>query len=36
MLALVESHPNVDAIIFYLLASVILAGTLYYFHHRKV
>jgi hypothetical protein len=35
MLALVEGHPNIDAVVFYLLASAILAATLYYFHHRS-
>ena len=34
MLALVEGHPNIDAVVFYLLASAILAATLYYFHTR--
>jgi hypothetical protein len=36
MLALVEGHPNIDALIFYVLASAILAATLYYFHHRQI
>ena len=35
MLALVEGHPNVDVIIFYIFASAILA-TILYRHHRKV
>ena len=34
MLALVEGHPNIDAVVFYVLASAILAVTLYYFHTR--
>lgn len=34
MLALVEAHPNIDAMVFYALASAVLAATLYYFHHR--
>jgi hypothetical protein len=34
MLALVEGHPNIDVIIFYILASTILAAILYR-HHRK-
>ena len=34
MLALVEGHPNIDALIFYILASAILA-TILYRHHRK-
>jgi hypothetical protein len=36
MTALVEGHPNLDVIVFYALASVILAATLYYFHHRQI
>jgi hypothetical protein len=36
MIALVEGHPNLDVIVFYALASVILAATLYYFHHRQI
>jgi hypothetical protein len=36
MFALVEGHPNIDVIIFYVLASAILAATLYYFHHKQV
>jgi hypothetical protein len=36
MVALVEGHPNIDVIIFYLLASAILAVTLYQFHRRQV
>ena len=34
MLALVEGHPNIDVIIFYIIASAILAVTLYR-HHQK-
>jgi len=34
MLALIEGHPNVDAILFYVLAAAILTVTLYR-HHRK-
>jgi len=34
MLALVEGHPNIDVVVFYLLGSAILAATLYYFHSR--
>jgi hypothetical protein len=34
MLALIEGHPNIDVIIFYILASAILTLTLYR-HHRK-
>jgi hypothetical protein len=36
MIALVEGHPNLDLIVFYALASVILAAALYYFHHRQI
>jgi hypothetical protein len=35
MLALVEEHPNIDAMVFYVVASAILAATLYYFHHKQ-
>jgi hypothetical protein len=34
MLALVEAHPNIDVMVFYVVASAILAATLYYFHTR--
>jgi hypothetical protein len=34
MLALVEGHPNIDVMGFYVLASAILVATLYYFHTR--
>jgi hypothetical protein len=36
MLALVEGHPNIDAMVFYALASVIVAAALYYFHHKQI
>jgi hypothetical protein len=36
MLALVEGHPNIDVIIFYVLASAILAATLYHFHQKRI
>jgi hypothetical protein len=36
MFALVEGHPNVDVIIFYVFASAILAGILYHFHHKQL
>jgi hypothetical protein len=36
MIALVEGHPNIDVIVFYLLASAILAVTLYRFHQRQL
>jgi hypothetical protein len=34
VLALIEGHPNIDVIIFYIVASTILAAILYR-HHRK-
>jgi hypothetical protein len=34
MLALIEGHPNIDVIIFYILASAVLTVTLYR-HHKK-
>jgi hypothetical protein len=34
MLALIESHPNIDVMVFYVLASAGLAATLYYFNTR--
>jgi hypothetical protein len=34
--ALVEGHPNIDLIIFYMLGSAILAAKLYYLHHKRV
>lgn len=34
MLALIEGHPNVDVIIFYVIATAILTVSLYR-HHRK-
>lgn len=36
MIALVEGHPNIDVIVFYLLASAILAVMLYRFHRRQL
>ncbi len=36
MIALVEGHPNVDVLVFYVLASAILAATLYFFHTRQM
>ena len=36
MLALVEGHPNIDVMIFYVLASALLAVTLYHFHRKQV
>jgi hypothetical protein len=34
MLALIEGHPNIDAVIFYILASALLTVTLYRYHRR--
>jgi hypothetical protein len=34
MLALIQGHPNIDAIVLYILASAILTITLYR-HHKK-
>jgi len=34
MLALIEGHPNIDVIIFYIAATAVLSVTLYR-HHRK-
>ena len=34
MFALIEGHPNIDVIIFYILASAVLTVTLYR-HHKK-
>ena len=34
MLALIGAHPNIDVIIFYVLAVAVLTVTLYR-HHRK-
>jgi hypothetical protein len=36
MMALVEGHLNIDVMVFYVLASAILAATLYYFHHKQI
>jgi hypothetical protein len=36
MLALAEAHPNIDVMIFYMLASALLAVTLRYFHRKKI
>jgi hypothetical protein len=34
MLAFVEGHPNIDVMVFYILASALLAVVLYR-HHQK-
>ena len=34
MLALIEGHPNIDVVIFYIVATAVLTVTLYR-HHRK-
>ena len=36
MLALVEGHPNIDAMIVYVIASALLAVTLYYYHQKQI
>jgi hypothetical protein len=36
MLALAEGHPNIDVMVFYVMASVLLATTLYYFHRKRI
>jgi hypothetical protein len=36
MLALVEAHPNIDVMIFYVLASALLVVTLRYFHRKEI
>jgi hypothetical protein len=36
MLALIEGHPNIDAIIFYILASAVLTVTLYRYHRKTL
>jgi hypothetical protein len=36
MLTLVEAHPNIDAVVFYLLASAILVAALYRFHRKSI
>jgi hypothetical protein len=36
MLPLVESHPNIDAMIFYVIAAAVLVTVLYRFHHRQI
>ena len=36
MIALVEAHPNIDVLVFYVIASTILAVTLYFFHTRQM
>jgi hypothetical protein len=35
MLALLEAHPNIDVMVFYLIASAILVAALYHFHHKR-
>ena len=36
MFALVEGHPNIDAVVFYVFASSLLAAVMYYFHNRQM
>jgi hypothetical protein len=35
MLALMEGHPNIDAMVFYAIAAAILVAVLYRFHHKQ-
>ena len=35
MIALVEGHPNIDAIVLYVLVSAVIGATLYFFHRRQ-
>jgi hypothetical protein len=36
MFALVEGHPNIDVMIFYVFAVAILAATLYRFNRKQI
>jgi hypothetical protein len=36
MFALVEGHPNIDVIIFYVVGSAIFAWMLYRYHRKQV
>jgi hypothetical protein len=36
MFVLVEGHPNIDVMVFYVVASALLAVTLYYFHRKQI
>jgi hypothetical protein len=36
MFALVEGHPNIDVMIFYVFAAAILAATLYRFNRKQI
>jgi hypothetical protein len=36
MLTLAEAHPNIDVMVFYVMASTLLAVTLYYFHRKQI
>jgi hypothetical protein len=36
MFALVETHPNVDVMIFYVFAAALLAAMLYRYNRRQI
>jgi hypothetical protein len=36
MFALVQAHPNIDVMVFYLIASALLGVTLHYFHRKRI
>ena len=36
MLALIEGHPNIEVIIFYILAFAVLTVTLYRYHRKTL
>jgi hypothetical protein len=36
MLALAEAHPNIDVMVLYVMAAVLLAATLYHFHRKQI
>ena len=34
MLALIQGHPNIDVIVFYIVATALLTMTLYRYHRK--
>jgi len=34
MLALIQGHPNIDVIVFYIVATTLLTMTLYRYHRK--
>jgi hypothetical protein len=34
MLALIQGHPNIDAVVFYIVATALLTMTLYRYHRK--